>query len=90
MDEIDIKCDVFDVIVVNDLGQPILYSFVSDKPPGYRVSCQPESFHSKKINKPVLKTITFFLQDDYYKSVNFNGRTLIFTLLLVKTYFSAH
>ena len=82
--KIHLKCDVIDGSVVDGLRQPILYSFVLDKKPGYKVFCQPETIHYKKINKSVLNTITFYLEDDNNKEVNFNGETLTFTLQMIK------
>ena len=35
--KIHLKCDVIDGSVVNGLRQPILYSFILDKKPGYKV-----------------------------------------------------
>ena len=57
----------------------MLYNFVLDKPPGYKVFCQPETIYSKKFNKSVLITTTFYLEDNDH-----NGETLTFTLQLVK------
>ena len=82
--KIHLKCDIIDGSVVNGIRQPILYSFVLDKPSGYKVFCQPETIHYKKIKKSVLNTITFYLEDDNNKEVNFNGETLTFTILMVK------
>ena len=70
--------------VVNGLRQPILYSFVLDKKPGYKVFFEPETIHYKKINKSVLNTITFYLEDDNNEELNFNQETLTFTLQMVK------
>ena len=42
---IHLKCDVIDDSVVCVLKQPILYSFVLDNLPGYKVFCQPKSLH---------------------------------------------
>ena len=78
--KIHLKCDVTDGSVVNGLRQSILYSFVLDKKPGYKVFSEPESIHYKKINKSVLNTITFYLEDDNNEEVDFNGETLTFTL----------
>ena len=78
------KCDIIDGSVVNGLRQPILYSFVLDKKPGYKVFSEPETIHYKKINKLVLNTITFYLEDDNNKVVDFNGETLTFTLQMIK------
>ena len=80
--KIHLKCDVIDGSVVNGLRQPILYSFVLDKKPGFKVFSEPETIHYKKINKSVLNTITFYLEDN--NEVVFNGETLTFTLQLIK------
>ena len=82
--KIHLKCDAIDVSVVNGIRQSILYSFVLDKPSGYKVFCEPETIHYKKINKSVLNTITFYLEDDNNKEVDFNGETLTFTLQMNK------
>ena len=82
--KIHLKCDVIDGSEVNSLRQSILYSFILDKPSGYKVFCEPETIHYKKINKSVLKTITFYLEDDNNKEVSFNEETLTFTLQMIK------
>ena len=82
--EIHLKCDCIDGSVVNGLRQAVLYSFVLDKLPGYKVFSEPETIHYKKINKSVLNTITFYLEDDNNKEVNFNQETLTFTLQMIK------
>ena len=58
--KIHLKCDCIDGSVLNGIRQPILYSFVLDKLPGYKVFSEPETIHYKKISKSVLNTITFF------------------------------
>ena len=45
MDKILLKWDIIDGSVVNGLGQPILFSFVLDKLPGYKVFCEPKTIH---------------------------------------------
>ena len=82
--KIHLKCDAIDGSVVDGVRQPILYSFVLDKPSGYKVFCEPGTKHYKKINKSVLNTITFYLDDDNNKVVDFNGETLTFTLQMIK------
>ena len=82
--KIHLKCDAIDGSVVNGIRQPILYSFVLDKPAGYKIFCEPETIHFKKINKSVLNTITFYLEDVNNKEVNFNQETLTFTLQMIK------
>ena len=82
--KIHLKCDAINGSVVNGLRQPILYSFVLDKLLGYIVFSEPETIHYKKINKSVLNTITFYLEDDKNDEVDFNGETLTFTLQMIK------
>ena len=82
--KIHLKCDVIDGSVVDGIRQPIFFSFVLDKLPGYKVFCEPETILYKKINKSVLNTITFFLEEDNNDEVNFNGETLTFTLQTIK------
>ena len=45
IDKRHLKCDVNDGSVLNGVRQPILYSFVLDKLPGYKVFCEPETIH---------------------------------------------
>ena len=82
--KIHLKCDIIDGSVVNGLRQPILYSFVLDKLPGYKVFCEPETIHYKKRNKSILNTIPFYLEDDNNEGVDFNQETLTFTLHIIK------
>ena len=79
IDKIHLKCDVFDGSIQNGLRQPILFSFILDKPPGYKVYCEPKTKHYKK-NKSFLNTITNYLEDDNNEEVDFNQETLTFTL----------
>ena len=82
--KIHLKSDVIDGSVVNGIREPILFSFVLDKLPGYKVFCEPETIHHKNINKSVLNTITLYSEDDNNKEVDFNGETLTFTLQKIK------
>ena len=82
--KIHLSCDAIVGSVVDGVRQPILYSFVLDKPSGYKVFCEPETIHYKKINKSILNTITFYLNDDNKEEVDFNGETLTFTLQMIK------
>ena len=82
--KIHLKCDCIDGSIQNGVRQPILFSFILDKPSGYKIFCEPETIHYKKINKSVLNTITFYLEDDNNEEVNFNGETLTFTLQMIK------
>ena len=84
VNKIHLKCDIIHGSVVDGVRQPILCSFVLDKKPGYKVFCEHETIHYKKINKSVLNTITFYLEDDDNKEVDFNQETLTFTLQMIK------
>ena len=50
--------------------------------------CEPETIHYKKINKSVLNTVTFYLENDNHEEVDFNGKTLNFTLQMIKIYYN--
>ena len=82
--KIHLKADVIDGSLVNGSRQPILYSFVLNKKLRYKVFSEPETIYYKKINKSVLNTITFYLEDDYNEVVNFNEEPLTFTLQMIK------
>ena len=59
INKIQLKRDCFVGSVLNGVRQPILYNFVLDKPPGYKMFCDPETIQYKKINVSVLNTIIF-------------------------------
>ena len=84
IDKIHLECDIIEGSIQDGLRQPILFSFVLDKPSGYKIFCQPETIHYKKINKSILNTVTFYLEDDNNKEVDFNQETLTFTLQMIK------
>ena len=71
--KIHLKCDGIDGSLVDGIRQSIIYSFVLDKLPGYKVFSEPETIYYKKITKSVLNTITFYLEDDDNEEVDFNG-----------------
>ena len=79
-----LKCDCIDGSIQNGVRQPILFSFVLDKPSGYKMFCEPETIQNKKINKSVLNTITFYLEDKNNEEGDFNQETLTFTLQMIK------
>ena len=70
---IHLKGDVIDGSIQDGVRQPILFSFVLDKPSGYKVFASPKTIHCEKINKSVLNTITFYSEDD-------NNEKLILTV----------
>ena len=48
IDKIHLKCDAIDGSIQDGVRQPILFSFILDKPSGYKVFCEPETIHYKK------------------------------------------
>ena len=82
--KIHLRCDVIDGSVVNGWKQPIVFNFVLDKKPGYKIFCEPETIHYKKIIKSILNTRTFYLGDHNNEVVDFNGETLTLTLKMIK------
>ena len=84
IDKIHMKCDVFDGSIQIGSRHPILFSFLFDKKPGFKVFCEPETIHYKKIIKSVLNTIRFFSEDDNNEEVDFIGETLTFALQIIK------
>ena len=83
--KIILKCDCIDGSIQGGVRQPILFSFILDKPAEYKVFCEPETIHYKKINKSVSNTITGYLEDEKNEVNDFNGETLTFTLQMIKT-----
>ena len=43
--KINLKRDCIDGSIQGGVRQPILFSFVLDKPSGYKVFCEPETIH---------------------------------------------
>ena len=84
MNKIHLICDSIDGSVINGVRQPIFYSFVLDKKPGYKIFSKPDKIHYKKISKSIFNTITFYLEDDNNKEIDFNQETLTFTLQKIK------
>ena len=85
--EIYIKCDCVNGSLVNGIRVPSSYIFALDKPLGLKTYKGPRIKFFKKIRKSVWSHITFYLEDDGHKAVDFNGETLSFTCQLVKNYF---
>ena len=83
-DKIHLKCNCIDGSIVNGVGEPILYSFALSSPPGHKLYKEARIKLFKKINKSVLSHITFYLEDDDHKTVDFINETISFTCQLVK------
>ena len=84
IDKIHLKCDCIQGSIVNGVREPILYSFALSSPPGHKIYKEPRVKLFKKINKSVLSHITFYFEDDDYKTVDFHGETISFTFQLIK------
>ena len=84
IDKVHLKCNVVDGSIVNGVREPILYSFALYRPPGHKIYKEPKVKLFKKTNKSVLYHITFYIEDDDYKGVDFNGETISFTCQLIK------
>ena len=48
IDSILLKTDCFHGKVVNGVKKPKMYSFILNKPPGYKIFCSPETIQQKK------------------------------------------
>ena len=69
---------------VNGVREPILHSFALTSPPAHKIYKEPRIKLFKKTNKSVLSHITFYLEDDDHKPVDFNNETISFTYQLIK------
>ena len=84
IDKVHLKCDCIDGSIMNGTREPILYSFALDQPPGHKIYKEPKVKLFKKINKSILSHITFYLEDDDYKPIDFNNEIVLFTCQLIK------
>ena len=84
IDKIHLKCDCIQGSKVNGIREPILYSFAMSSPPGHKIYKEPRVKLFKIINKSVLSHMTFYLEDDDYKAVDFHNETISFTFQLIK------
>ena len=84
VDKVHSKGDCVDGSIQDGVRQPILYSFALDKPPGHKIFKEPRIKLLKKVNKPVLSHISFYLEDDDHKPVDFNDETIRFTCQIIK------
>ena len=46
--KIHLKCDCIDGSIQDRVRQPILFTFVLEKPSGYKIFCEAETIHFKK------------------------------------------
>ena len=74
-----LKCDSVNGSILYGVPEHILFSFASDKPPGHKIYKEPRIKFFRKVKQHVLSRITFYLEDDEHKPINFNGETISFT-----------
>ena len=79
IEEVHLKCNCVHGSILNGLRQPILFHFVLDKPPVYKIYKEPGAKLFEKLKKIVLSHITIYLEDDHHKTVDFRGTTISFT-----------
>ena len=84
IEKFHLKCDCIQGSIVNGIREHILYSFALDKPPGHKIKKEPRKKLFRKLIKPVLSHMKFYLEDDDHKPVDFNNETVSFTCQLIK------
>ena len=82
IDEIHLNYDCIKGSIVIGIREPILNSFAFSSLLAQKKEPRIKLF--KKINKSVLSHIIFYVGDDDYKAVSFNGETISFTRQLIK------
>ena len=80
-DKFHIKSDCILVGVLKGVREPIMFSFVLEEFPGWKLLCEPETIQ-KKTNKIVLITKTYYVEDDLQQLIYFVRETVTFTLQL--------
>ena len=84
IDKFHLNFDCISGSITNCTREPISYSFALSSPPGYKIHKETRIELLKKINKPVLSHITFYLEDDDHKPVDVNEEAISFTCQLNK------
>ena len=79
IDKVHLKCVCIYGSILNGIRHSNLNSFVLSALLGYKIHKELRIKLFKKTNKPVLSQITFYLEDDDHKSVNFNNETISVT-----------
>ena len=69
-------CDYVDGIFLKAVRKSIVSSFKLEKPPRHKVFCEGRTKHFNILNKALFIEITFYLEDDDRKTVDFNGDTM--------------
>ena len=83
-DKIRLKCDCINGSLVNGVWENTSYSLALSSPAGPKIYKEPRIKLFKKVNKSVLSQITFYLEDDDHKPVDFHNKTINFICQLIK------
>ena len=84
IEKVHLKCDCINGSIINGIRKPILYSFGPSSPLRHKIYKHTRVKLFKKTKKSVLSHITFYLEDDDHKAVNFNRETITCTSQLIK------
>ena len=85
IDKVHLKGDCIDGSIVSGSREPILYSFALSSPPGQKLYKKPRVKLFKKINKSVFFShLSFYLEDDDHKPIDFNNEFVSFACQLIK------
>ena len=84
IEKILLKADCINGSIVNGVRGPILYPFALTSPQGHKKYKETRIKQFEKMNKSVLSHISFYLEDDHHKPVDFNNETISFICQLIK------
>ena len=84
VDKVHLKADCFQGSIVNSVRKPILNSFALSPPPSRKICKEPTIELFKKIKRSVLSHLTFYIEDDGHKPVDFHNETVRFDCQLIK------
>ena len=84
IDKVHLNCDCVDGSSVNGVREHVLFSLNLSVPPGYKIINAPTTVLYKKINKPRLDKIQFFIEDSNHNPVDFNKETRTYTIRFIK------
>ena len=83
VDKVHLKCGCVNGSILKGVRRPIFYSFSLDNTSGHKIYKELKILLFKKIKKCVLSHITFYLENDDHKPVDFNTETISFSCQLV-------
>ena len=86
VDKVHLNFDCMNGRIVNGCRQPILFSYPIFSPRGHKIMKEPRIKLFEKVNKSVLCHLTFYLEDDDQKPVDFNEEMISFTCQLIEKY----